>query len=52
MIQDHDFDIEHVAGEEHDIADACSRLVAMPRHKDIDEVLAPANVKTRSRREI
>ena len=44
MIQEYDFDIEHVAGEENDIADAFSRLVAMPRHKDIDEVLAHANV--------
>jgi len=44
MIQEYDFDIEHVAGEENDIADAFSRLVAMPRHKDIDEVFAHSNV--------
>jgi len=44
MIQEYDFDIEHVAGEENDIADAFSRLVVMTRHKDIDEVLAHANV--------
>jgi hypothetical protein len=31
MIQEYDFDIEHVAGEENIVADAFSRLMAMPK---------------------
>ena len=44
MIQEYDFDIEHVAGEENIIADAFSRLMAMPQDNDIDNVLASVNL--------
>jgi len=44
MIQEYDFDIEHVAGEENVVADAFSRLVAMPQDPAIDELLAHAHV--------
>ena len=36
MIQEFDFSIEHVSGEENVIADAFSRLVEMPRDKEVD----------------
>ena len=36
MIQEFDFSIEHVLGEENVIADAFSRLVEMPRDKEVD----------------
>lgn len=44
MIQEYDFDIEHVAGEDNVVADAFSRLLAMPQDKDIDAVLANVNL--------
>jgi transposase InsO family protein len=44
MIQEYDFDIEHVAGEDNFVADAFSRLVAMPEDPAIAEVLAHTNV--------
>ena len=44
MIQEYDFDIEHVAGEDNVVADAFSRLMAMPEDPDIAEILAHANV--------
>jgi transposase InsO family protein len=44
MIQEYDFDIEHVAGEENIVADAFSRLMAMPKDSDIDAVLNHVNI--------
>ena len=44
MIQEYDFDIEHVAGEDNIVADAFSRLMAMPKDNDIDDVLANVNL--------
>ena len=53
MLQEYDFDIEHVAGEENGIADAFSRLVEMQDSKKTEEVnmmlntahVLPSNLK-------
>ena len=53
MLQEYDFDIEHVAGEENGIADAFSRLVEMHDSKKTEEVnmmlntahVLPSNLK-------
>ena len=44
MIQEFDFSIEHVAGEENVIADAFSRLVEMPRDQEIAMLLAHSSI--------
>ena len=46
MIQEYDFDIEHVAGEDNVVADALSRLMAMPKDHEVLHLLAHANVLT------
>ena len=40
MIQEFDFSIEHVAGDENIVADAFSRLVEMPRNQEVALLLA------------
>lgn len=46
MIQEYDFDIEHVAGEDNVVADALSRLMAMPKDQEVLHLLAHVNVLT------
>jgi len=47
MIQEYDFDIEHVAGEDNVVADAFSRLMAMPKDLEVMALLASTNVLTK-----
>jgi len=44
MIQEYDFDIEHVAGEENVVADAFSRLIPRSMDLEVAEILAHVNI--------